>query len=306
MGIFRHKPTPAYLPPDLPTHNDPPRRGSVMDRMRSLSFSVSAEVPGESQHPTKIIGRKLSQAMVPAFARNASIAAAERNRNPIGLRLGETDIPEEDPLERTFQAVVAIDGEEDGKEKFAVAKRDLGRAAGDWQTTLGWELGPPRGLARGRSKRRSRKRAMRALDNDLDAFNAYAQNGLTSTTSRSLASSLNASLISLSTASGADTPRDDKRAVLVGDGYDALDVMADYIFRTGAQKKKWFKAPKMGDDMDHVGTGVTLRVKTGLYRTFPVDYEALDEFEDAIRCLNPEAAIKIKSKIVNSVMRSYM
>lgn len=37
-----------------------------------------------------------------------------------------------------------------------------------------------------------------------------------------------------------------------------------------------------------------------------MDYEALDEFEDAMKRLNPEAAIKIKSQIVGSIMKTYM
>ena len=61
-----------------------------------------------------------------------------------------------------------------------------------------------------------------------------------------------------------------------------------------------------GSEAGKVGTGVTLRVKTGLYRTFPVDFDALDDFEGAIARLNPEAAIKVKSQIVDTIMRTYM
>ncbi|EIW68701.1 hypothetical protein TREMEDRAFT_11927, partial [Tremella mesenterica DSM 1558] len=55
-----------------------------------------------------------------------------------------------------------------------------------------------------------------------------------------------------------------------------------------------------------VGTGLTIRAKAGLYRTFPVNYEALDEFEEAITRLNPEIAIKIKSEIVSDILATYI
>lgn len=81
------------------------------------------------------------------------------------------------------------------------------------------------------------------------------------------------------------------KAVPVGDGFDALDVMADHIFRLGVQEKKWFKAPRMGSKRDGVATGVSIRARAGLYRTFPVDFEPMIEFEEAVSRLNPEVRV---------------
>jgi len=196
-----------------------------------------------------------------------------------------------------------------------------GKGRAGWQSNLGWEAAPPKGPRRGgkkatgktgkKNKRRS-NRVVRDLDNDLDAFNTYAQNGqaprrnsLTSSLQPSLTGELEQHAPGL--LDGVELYKSDKaRAVLVGDGYDAIDVMADQIFRVGVQKKKWFKPPRLGLAKRDVATGVTIRVKTGLYRTFPVEYEALEPFEKAISRLNPEAAIKIKSRIVSNVMAVYM
>lgn len=96
-----------------------------------------------------------------------------------------------------------------------------------------------------------------------------------------------------------------KRAVPVGDGFDALDVMADHIFRLGVTKKKWFKPPRLDKD-NTFATGVSIRAKTGLYRTFPVGVPALNSFAEAITRLNPEIAIKIKCSVVTTVMNTYI
>lgn len=217
------------------------------------------------------------------------------------------------------------------QERIAQLREEKGKRRADevsnggWQTKLGWEVGPPKGKKgvrsekskSSKSKRHRQKRAHRALDTDLDAYNAYAQNGLAALTRAnptpvpgdgaisirsfdpsvvSLQSDFDARSISLApgTLDGGDLPDflDDSRpkAVPVGDGFDALDIMADHIFRIGVQKKKWFKPPKMGIKRDGVATGVTIRAKAGLYRTYPVDYEPLLEFEEAITRLNPEVS----------------
>ena len=263
--------------------------------------------------------------MAPAFARKASLAVAEQQRDPAGLRMGETrgfTETENDEFGDIFYASrLSLDMPSDDEEKIGTGRK--GRA--NWTSTLGWESAPPtKGkvlLPEHREKMRRKhrhKRVMRELDNDLDAFNAYAQNGFTPLT-RSLNGSirapgsttgnLHASISSfpsfLDTDAASYLP-DQPRPVLFGDGFDALDIMADHIFRIGVQKKKWFKPPRMGQKRDEVGTGLTLRVKTGLFRTFPVDYDLLDEFEEAMIRLNPEVAIKINSQIVATIMRTYM
>jgi hypothetical protein len=216
-----------------------------------------------------------------------------------------------------FKARPTLDGsdEEDwvGSKRRRGTVLDLkGKGRAGWSDTLGWQTAPPKGQKRGKGtdkRRRHRsRRVVRALDDDLDAFNAFAQNGHSrgnsgpsSYRTGSIKSDAESEVVQ--NASGAlDRPR----AVLVGDGYDAVDVMADQIFRIGVQQKKWFQAPRMGQKRDRVATGVSIRVRTGLYRTFPVGYEALDEFEEAVTRLNPEVAIKIRSKIITSIMDTYV
>lgn len=85
------------------------------------------------------------------------------------------------------------------------------------------------------------------------------------------------------------------RAVPVGDGFDALDVMADYLFRFGCEKKKWFKKPPVTARArqrtgSHVTTGVCIRAKTGVQRTYPLNLPGLLPFEMAVTALNPEVS----------------
>lgn len=86
-------------------------------------------------------------------------------------------------------------------------------------------------------------------------------------------------------------------AVPVGDGFDALDVMADYLFRYGCEKKKWFEKPtsrssakRRSQSQSRVDTGVCIRAKTGIQRAFPLDMPGLAAFETAVTALNPEVS----------------
>nr|XP_031861885.1 uncharacterized protein CI109_002714 [Kwoniella shandongensis]KAA5528957.1 hypothetical protein CI109_002714 [Kwoniella shandongensis] len=319
------------------------------------------------------LGGRRAQSIVPAWSRKASLAAARKDTNPVHLRMGESDYRTESGINDVFyKAKLTIDEEDEDEEEnepkarldsassldfgLPVTRRAVdkgkGRASIGWETQLGWENGPPKGHAKklkkgkgkdvygksgGKKKQRHRaKRVMRNLDEDLDAYNAYAQNGLVALTrsngpsrdqshynipalthqpgvldgdeaylphsnSQHLSNSTSLPLLD-------DIVEDDgiPRAVLVGDGFDAVDVMADHIFRIGVQQKKWFKAPRMGARREDVATGVSIRVRTGLYRTFPVNYEALRPFEDAMLKLNPEVAIKMKSEIVASIFVAYI
>ena len=266
---------------------------------------------------------------MPSFARKASEMSDSVGRARRGtghVLYGETDrfadkVGIEDAFYRSRLTIDNFSEDEDFETRDAALsglnRLDVkGKGRAGWQSNLGWESAPPKGPRRGgktgkKAKRRS-NRVVRDLDNDLDAFNTYAQNGqaprrnsLTSSLQPSLTGELEQHAPGL--LDGVELYKSDKaRAVLVGDGYDAIDVMADQIFRVGVQKKKWFKPPRLGLAKRDVATGVTIRVKTGLYRTFPVEYEALEPFENAISRLNPEAAIKIKSRIVSNVMAVYM
>jgi hypothetical protein len=89
-------------------------------------------------------------------------------------------------------------------------------------------------------------------------------------------------------------------AVPVGDGFDALDVMADYLFRYGCEKKKWFERPasrssakRRSQSQSRVDTGVCIRAKTGVQRTFPLNTPGLAAFEAAVTALNPEVSRRL-------------
>jgi hypothetical protein len=291
------------------------------------SVSGAGEPGVTTNYQTTFFGRKLSTAFVPPSVRKASLAVAAKDRNPSHYRLGETFHDDgEDTLDNAFyHGRLSLDeANEDERlalqEKIAQLRAEKGKGRADggsvngWQTKLGWDVGPPKGKkgakqSKSKSKRHRHKRVMRELDTDLEVFNTYAQNGLASLPKSKSGTGISlyshgTSAISLQsdpetrslvgTTVGDDLPDllEDHRskAVPVGDGFDALDVMADHIFRIGVQKKKWFKAPKMGVKRDGIATGVTIRAKAGLYRTYPVDYEPLQEFEDAIVRLNPEVS----------------
>ncbi|WRT65030.1 uncharacterized protein IL334_001972 [Kwoniella shivajii] len=362
MGIFG-KPKPAYSPPELPTHDPVPnraiqRRVSLFPSLASIGLNEpdpnapidpvhrGRTFSGEEQRT--INGGRLSHSIVPAWHRKASLANARKDTNPTSLRLGESTANADGMNNAFYKSKLTIDegsSDEDAYDsddnfpsRLSVTRKNKGKGKARASDTLpGWEAAPPlksklkKGKAKdkkSKNKHRS-KRVMRRLDENLDAYNAYAQNGLVPLTRSANAtreemaalnpppmSIANAILeedeitfpksashtMSLNTAAQNEQPR----AVLVGDGFDALDIMADHIFRLGVQKKKWFKAPRMGIRRHEAATGVTIRARTGLYRSFPVDYEALKPFEEAITKLNPEVAIKIKSDIVYTIMETYI
>ena len=292
------------------------------------------------QEQTTFLGRKVSNTIVSAVDRKRSLAIAETDRNPEHLRMGESrasvgrdvfnatldlDASSDEEVEERVEMEAQMRRMESRRQLMADQKREQG----DWTWAFGWQqpktdkLLRRDQLRRERQKRRHRsKRPMRELDVNLDAFNEFAQNSIHK--SRTAQSGLNASAELLPSLfdnpgivavkptviddSNLYLPNEDNRprAVPVGDGFDALDVMADHIFRIGCHKKKWFKAPRLGAPNGHIGTGLTIRAKVGLYRTFPVGFAALDEFESAVCRLNPEIALKIKSDVVRSVMSAYM
>lgn len=351
--VFGRKPKPAFVPPELPLTNVPRRKSSAVSgpgRRRSSVFPsmpsifhresdadgftrASASSGGPSQY-----GRKFS--VVPSFARKASEISSNvaRARRGTGHALyGETDAAEdrlaiEESFYRTRLTIDDSDDEDlDGRDAALREFNTLdvkGKGRANSQAHLGWMVAPPKGVRRkgkkatkgdkNKKKRHGAKRVVRDLDQDLDRFNNFAQNGQAMLVQSADASRRNSDA-SLHTPfdravqnapgvlDGVELYQSDKpKAVLFGDGFDAVDVMADQIFRIGVQQKKWFRAPRLGLKRRELATGVTIRVKTGLYRTFPVEYEALEPFELAISRLNPEVAIKIKSRIVSDVMNAYM
>lgn len=294
-----------------------------------------------SAGPSQPYGRKFS--VMPNFARKASEMSeskARARRDTAHVLYGESDraadnLMIEDSFYRTKLTIDDSDDDDYAGRDAALREFNTldvkGKGRAPSQPNLGWATEPPKGSRRKgkraghgdkkKGKRHGAKRVVRDLDTDLHNFNSFAQNGQApflrpdNVSRRNSVTSLDPSVTDANQAvqnapgvlDGVELYQSDKpRAVLFGDGFDAIDVMADQIFRIGVQKKKWFKPPRLGLKRREVATGVTIRVKTGLYRTFPVEYEALEPFEDAISRLNPEAAIKIKSRIVNNVMAAYM
>jgi hypothetical protein len=87
---------------------------------------------------------------------------------------------------------------------------------------------------------------------------------------------------------------------------DAVDVMADMIYRS-CYPEGWFTTP-VDSSMwsDEVITGVTLRSKYGSVRSCPGEHPGFAAFEHAIVQLNARIAIKLQSKAVDVAMKNYM
>ena len=87
---------------------------------------------------------------------------------------------------------------------------------------------------------------------------------------------------------------------------DAVDVMADMIYRS-CYPEGWFTTP-VDSSMwsDEVITGVTLRSKYGSVRSCPGEHPGFAAFEHDIVQLNARIAIKLQSKAVDVAMKNYM
>ena len=63
------------------------------------------------------------------------------------------------------------------------------------------------------------------------------------------------------------------------------------------QGDAWFKPAE-----ENSFTGVCLRVEPGIFRVFPYENAALEPFEAAVRVLNPEVAVKVRSAAVHAAL----
>jgi hypothetical protein len=97
--------------------------------------------------------------------------------------------------------------------------------------------------------------------------------------------------------------RGDNGATASDGGNDALDVMADSIFRSGC-RLGWFHT-RLGEP-DGIITGVCIRSKYGGTRSQPLNHPSFRPFEDAVVDLNARVALKIRSKAVEYAMKSHM
>lgn len=87
---------------------------------------------------------------------------------------------------------------------------------------------------------------------------------------------------------------------------DAVDVMADMIYRN-CWPLGWFAPPVEAEKwLDQVVTGVCLRSKHGSVRSCPSEHPGFATFEEAVVKLNARVAIKLQSKSVEVAMRNFM
>ncbi|KAF9231782.1 glycosyl transferase family group 2-domain-containing protein [Melanogaster broomeanus] len=80
--------------------------------------------------------------------------------------------------------------------------------------------------------------------------------------------------------------------------YDPYDALLHHVYQQ-TQGEGWFRPTEQ-----HIATGVCLRTESGSFRVFPYDNTLLVPFAEAIRLLNPVAAVKIRSAAVHAAFAS--
>lgn len=156
MGLSKRKAKPTFLPPKVPLNNvrkqsvAAEKPGSVLDRMRA---SVAVEPPADpatalthGATQTSSLGGRFSQTLVPAFARKASLASVERDRDPRHLRLGESlqyEGADGEKMSNAFGAALQYDDatDDETEEKLEEHRRAKGKGKGkaECQSGLGWQ-----------------------------------------------------------------------------------------------------------------------------------------------------------------------
>lgn len=76
---------------------------------------------------------------------------------------------------------------------------------------------------------------------------------------------------------------------------DALEMMADDIYRYGSDWRQWFVPPTPETYLDNVNTGVAIRSKAGSQILYPYECPGLQEFGRAITELNTAVSLAIQS-----------
>jgi ribosome-associated translation inhibitor RaiA len=87
---------------------------------------------------------------------------------------------------------------------------------------------------------------------------------------------------------------------------NAVDVMADMVYRSCYPEGWFLPPPDPSVWSNEVITGVTLRSKHGSIRSCPGEHPGFAAFEHAIVQLNARIAIKLQSKAVDVAMKDYM
>jgi hypothetical protein len=68
---------------------------------------------------------------------------------------------------------------------------------------------------------------------------------------------------------------------------DAMEMMADDLYRYGCDWRQWFSPPSADNAYGNVNTGVALRAKKGAHILYPHTCPGLEEFGWAVTELNP-------------------
>lgn len=107
---------------------------------------------------------------------------------------------------------------------------------------------------------------------------------------------------------------------------DALEMMADDIYRYGSDWRQWFVPPSPENYLDNVNTGVAIRSKTGKQILYPYECPGLEDFGYAITELNTavsfsifldtkrasdraslrQVALKISSPIIRTILADFV
>lgn len=87
---------------------------------------------------------------------------------------------------------------------------------------------------------------------------------------------------------------------------EALDVMADMIFRQGTARGWCHSSVRSADWTSEVITGVSIRSKYGSIRSCPSEHRGLEAFEHALIALNARSALKMRSKAVSVAFKIMM
>lgn len=106
------------------------------------------------------------------------------------------------------------------------------------------------------------------------------------------------------------TEIDNEKADFNEPDLDALDIIAERIFRDGWRTRDWFFPPESNGDVweenDEVVTGVVIKSRHGPVRSCPSGHPGFQGFENAVAQLNVRVAIKMANKSIDAAMDRYM
>lgn len=329
MGVFSRRRAPAFTNTETyATPNIGASSGSFDGANGANPFEdvgLSARPPPLSR-PGFNIGRKLSEAFIPTLAKAPRPSVTETfdnekfNHHPgrnfdavFRLELEADALASDEEIEPEEQQIAALNEDHRGW-KSAIEEEDEeqvrrhGRKHASGRKKCSRRRTHQSSRSRSRSKRSNRGRHGDS-DDTSEVERTITLGGVPSSSpfgpfsekyQDELSDDDDEQAIRITDRPLSDAPTPQSLAVPVGDGYDALDVMADYLFRFGCEKKKWFEKPPVTakekrkyNSENHVITGVCIRAKTGVQRAYPTNVPGLIAFETAVTALNPEVSVTL-------------